>query len=142
MTPEEKKAALQFIGTMYGASNKLDSDIIGQSNYLKPNSHELKQRFEEILRAPVSSDAYTNPTPQAAAPIRAAAPLPTPVHNIPEKIANITIDNLTKPTTLEKSTLETLLENVVVCLQKIVKLMEEKNAKPTRKAKNIIKDKL
>ena len=52
MTPQEKHALLQFMGTAYGDAHKQDQMIVGQSGQLKPNAHELKQQFEQIAATP------------------------------------------------------------------------------------------
>lgn len=61
MTPEEKKALMNFMGTIYGESKKHDEMLVGQSTNLRPKSNEVKQQFEQVLRTPVHAD---NPQPQ------------------------------------------------------------------------------
>ena len=61
MTPEEKNALMQFMGTVYGESKKHDEMLVGQSTNLRPKSGEIKQQFEQMLRTPVHAN---NPQPQ------------------------------------------------------------------------------
>lgn len=60
MSPEEKKTILQFMGQTYGLSHKLDQDIVGHSQYLKPSSNAIREKFEEVLRAPIQSPSPEN----------------------------------------------------------------------------------
>ena len=53
MSPEEKKTILQFMGQTYGQTHKLDQDIVGTSQFLKPTSGAIREKFEEVLRAPL-----------------------------------------------------------------------------------------
>lgn len=73
MTPEEKKALMNFMGTIYGESKKHDDMLVGQTTNLRPKSNEVKQQFEQVLRAPVHAN---NPQPQR--PL--AQQQPPPVH--------------------------------------------------------------
>ena len=58
MTNEEKQAVLQFMGTVYGDAHKQDQMLIGQSGNLRPNSHVMKERFEEVIRTPTEQQQY------------------------------------------------------------------------------------
>lgn len=69
MTPQEKHALLQFMGTAYGDAHKQDQMIVGRSGQLQPNAHELKQQFEQVAATP----AYHQQN----------APQPAPVHQEP-----------------------------------------------------------
>lgn len=61
-TSEEKNALLQFMGQIYGQTHKLDQGIIGESQYLKPASVDIKRKFEEVLRTP-TVEAGSQPQP-------------------------------------------------------------------------------
>ena len=76
MTPEEKQAMVQFMGTIYGESKKNDDMLVGQSTNLQPKSNQVRQRVEEVLRTPSSS----TPLPRAveAPPLAAKAPIQSP----------------------------------------------------------------
>jgi len=67
MTPQEKETVLQFMGQTYGESHKQDQMIVGESQQLRPQSNQLKQQFEHVLRTP------------AQAPQQQNAPMPAPV---------------------------------------------------------------
>ncbi len=75
MTDEEKKAVLQFMGTVYGDAHKQDQMLVGQSGDLQPSSHVLKQRFEEVIRTPTEQQQHNAPAP---------APVQEPVASPPE----------------------------------------------------------
>ena len=75
MTDEEKKAVLQFMGTVYGDAHKQDQMLVGQSGNLQPSSHVLKQRFEEVIRTPTEQQQHNAPAP---------APVQDPVASPPE----------------------------------------------------------
>lgn len=137
MTPEEKKAALEFIGTIYGASNKLDRDIVGHSNFLKPTSQEIKQQFEQVLRAPVVPQHQPQqPNIQQQAPVTQVPVDTQPVIPVPQ----IVTPPVSPPTQDKVS--NDILERIVLSLEKIAAILENKNAKPARKTKNIIKGEL
>jgi outer membrane biosynthesis protein TonB len=50
MTPEEKQALLQFMGVTYGHTHKLDTGIVGSSQFVQPISTKVKQTFEQLLK--------------------------------------------------------------------------------------------
>lgn len=138
MTPEEKKAALEFIGTIYGASNKLDRDIVGHSNFLKPMSQEIKQQFEQVLRAPVLVPQHQpqQPSIQQQVPVTQTPVATQPVIPVPQIVTPPV-----SPPTLDKVSND-ILERIALSLEKIAAILENKNAKPARKTKNIIKGEL
>lgn len=78
MTPEEKNALLQFTGQMYGESKKTDDMLVGSSPQLQPRSTQIKDQFEQVLRAPVQQEGAPpqkvppNRPPQAV-PVQSAA---------------------------------------------------------------------
>lgn len=72
MTPEEKAALVNFMGTIYGESKKHDDMLVGQSTNLRPKSNEVKQQFEQVLRAPVHAN-----NPQTQRPLAQEAKPPT-----------------------------------------------------------------
>lgn len=77
LTPEAKAALMQFVGQNYGAMNKQDQMIVGQSGNLQPNSAQLKQTFESIAKMPTaqqlphapSQEAQPAEAPQQVAPV-------------------------------------------------------------------------
>ena len=73
MTPEEKKALVQFMGTIYGESKKNDQMLVGQSVNLQPKSDEVKRQVEAVLRAPETSGAQRpqQPVQQSLPPVAA-----------------------------------------------------------------------
>ena len=97
MTPEQKAMVLQFMGQTYGEAHKQDQNIVGNSGNLKPNSHEMKQVFEQTARMPTVNPvnphhqhppAPAQAPPQQAPPSQPQAPAPQPVQRIaPEQAA-------------------------------------------------------
>tara|TARA_R110002012_G_scaffold87765_3_gene216851 strand:+ start:1652 stop:2125 length:474 start_codon:yes stop_codon:yes gene_type:complete len=80
MTNEEKQAVLQFMGTVYGDAHKQDQMLIGQSGNLRPNSHVMKERFEEVIRTPTEQQQYLAAQQQnAPAPAPVQEPAASPV---------------------------------------------------------------
>lgn len=77
MTPEEKNALMQFMGTVYGESKKHDQMLVGQSTNLRPKSGEVKQQLEQMLRAPMhANDLQTQrPPAQEAQPLAVQSPV-------------------------------------------------------------------
>ena len=63
MTEQEKQALLQFMGQAYGHTHKQDQMIVGQSQQLSPQSHILKQQFEEVLNTPTQPQQQNAPAP-------------------------------------------------------------------------------
>ena len=74
MTEQEKAALLQFMGQAYGHTHKQDQMIVGQSQQLSPQSHILKQQFEEVLNTPAQQPQQHN----APAPVPVQEPVATP----------------------------------------------------------------
>lgn len=87
MTGEEKKALLQFMGTVYGEQKKQDQMLVGQSTNLKPVSDSVKQTFDKTLKAPtvnerprqIQQTPIQNPQQDAPAPSQGPALGPGPV---------------------------------------------------------------
>ncbi len=67
MTPEEKAAVMQFMGTTYGQAHQQDQMLVGGSSNLQPKSQELKKVFEQTAHMPTVSKQPQQPQ-QAAAP--------------------------------------------------------------------------
>ena len=61
MTPGEKAALVQFMGTMYGESKKNDDMVVGQSTNLQPKANQLRNQVEQVLRVPVQKSTGTPP---------------------------------------------------------------------------------
>jgi len=74
MTEDEKAAVLQFMGTVYGDAHKQDQMIIGESQQLQPNSHVMKEQFEQVLNTPAQQPQQQN----ALAPAPSQEPVATP----------------------------------------------------------------
>jgi hypothetical protein len=110
MTPEEKQAMVQFMGTIYGESKKNDDMLVGQSTNLQPKSNQVRQRVEEVLRTPSSS----TPLPRAveAPPLAVQAPIKSPAQAAAELaqqgVANALVPNADK-STLEEAHIQTQL---------------------------------
>ena len=84
MTNEEKQAVLQFMGTVYGDAHKQDQMIIGRSGQLQPNSHVMKERFEEVIHTPTEQHQYDAEQQQ-----NAPAPTPEPVASSDVEVVNV-----------------------------------------------------
>ena len=78
MTEDEKAAVLQFMGQAYGHTHKQDQMIVGQSQQLSPQSHLIKQQFEQVLKTPAQPKQQNAPEP---VPVQepVAAPVAAPV---------------------------------------------------------------
>jgi len=77
MTEQEKAALLSFMGQTYGHAHKQDQMIVGQSQQLSPQSHILKQQFEEVLKTPTQPQQQNAPAP---APMQEPAATPPSVN--------------------------------------------------------------
>lgn len=74
MTEQEKSALLQFMGTVYGDAHKQDQMIVGQSGQLHPNSHLMKEQFEQVLKTPAQQPQQQNaPAPAPQEPVATPA---------------------------------------------------------------------
>ena len=69
MNEQEKAALLQFMGTVYGDAHKQDQMIVGQSGQLQPNSHAMKEQFEQVLRTPAQPQQQNAPAPAPEEPV-------------------------------------------------------------------------
>ena len=86
LTPEAKAALMQFVGQNYGAMNKQDQMIVGQSGNLQPNSAQLKQTFESIAKMPTVQMPPQGAPPQGTPPQQ--EPVKAPVAPVtPEQAA-------------------------------------------------------
>ena len=56
MTPDEKNALLQFMGTVYGEQKKQDEMLVGQSTNLRPTSDGVKETFDRTLKTPTINE--------------------------------------------------------------------------------------
>ena len=65
MTPEEKAAVMQFMGTTYGQAHQQDQMLVGGSSNLQPKSQELKKVFEQTAHMPTVSKQPQQPQPPA-----------------------------------------------------------------------------
>lgn len=87
MTEDEKRAILQFMGTVYGESKKNDQMLVGSSTNLRPKSEEIKNTFDRTLRTPTVNEPLRqiqqapiqNPEQVAPAPPQEPALTPEPV---------------------------------------------------------------
>lgn len=57
MTPEEQQAMVQFMGTVHAQAKQQDQMIVGQSQYVKPISNDVKAALEASLSRPPSHPA-------------------------------------------------------------------------------------
>ena len=87
MTPEEKNALVQFMGTIYGESKKNDDMLVGQSTNLRPKSGEIKRQVEQVLRAPAAAGAQQPQQAPPSAPV--AQPQVTP-EQAAQELAQVT----------------------------------------------------
>tara|TARA_R110002020_G_scaffold127131_2_gene285287 strand:- start:2915 stop:3388 length:474 start_codon:yes stop_codon:yes gene_type:complete len=156
MTNEEKQAVLQFMGTVYGDAHKQDQMLIGQSGNLRPNSHVMKERFEEVIRTPTEQQQYLAAQQQnapAPAPVQEPAASPVVEVNVEQAAQElaaveiqsappaVTIDptgsnqlefDLSEPSKIDK--LIDLIKEQNLLLKKIsLKLDNGKGAKATKK---------
>ena len=100
MTPAEKTALLQFMGTVYGEQKKQDTMLVGQSTNLKPTSDGVKETFDRTLKAPTINEPprqiqqapVQNPQQTTPAPSEgpAVAPGPVSVEQATRELAEIT----------------------------------------------------
>ena len=67
MTPEEKAAVMQFMGTTYGEAHKNDGMMVSPSTNLKPSAEQAKRVFEETARIPTVNRNNILPRPQPPA---------------------------------------------------------------------------
>ena len=72
MTPEEKNALVQFMGSIYGEAKKQDQMLVGSSTNLKPTSNQMKQQFEQVLRTQVQNGTTQPQQPPPALPVKGA----------------------------------------------------------------------
>ncbi len=130
MSPEEQKTILQFMGQTYGLSHKLDQDIVGQSQFLKPSSGSIRDKFEEILRAPIQEsiprDTFT--PVQSIEVIQPAIP-----HNQVEEIKLPGFDKPPMQLPQDEKQIVTVLSEINLNLSRIGNILEKAtNVKPKK----------
>ena len=154
MTPEEKAAVMQFMGTTYGEAHKNDGMMVSPSTNLKPSAEQAKRVFEETARIPTvnrSNQSLPQPPanlgefpPEQQAPTQLVAPV-SPEQAAQEIAAQRTIRSeqpqvveeidpnqvefdFSEPTKIDK--LIDLIEDQNLILKDIrLKLSDGKNAK-------------
>jgi hypothetical protein len=63
MTEEEKKAMIQFFGTVHAQAKQTDQMVVGYTNHLRPISKDIQGQLEQVLHAPVDNRVqYVEPT--------------------------------------------------------------------------------
>jgi hypothetical protein len=84
---EERSALLNFMGSMYGETKKIDGNIVGESTTLqRGKSEELRRQIEQVYAQPQQS------VPQQVQ----AAPIPDPPVqklSVPTQVESIKISN-------------------------------------------------
>ena len=152
MTPQEKHALLQFMGTAYGDAHKQDQMIVGQSGQLKPNAHELKQQFEQIAATPAYQQQNAPPpapvqepvaTPQPEVPsgpvqpvsieqaAKELAQIQSPPSPLPTSNDQLELD-LSEPTKIDKL-IKLVKEHTLLLKEISLKLGDGKKVKPIKK---------
>lgn len=134
MSPSEKEAILQFMGQTYGQSHKMDKDIVGQSQYLRPSSGAIRNQFEEVLRVPI--DQYQAPQPQYQPP---ASPPIAPIGEVPVEQAIQELRSYNEPqATYTKSIPHVVDSDVIEVLKEIsLNLSRIANILENKKPENV-----
>lgn len=94
MTDEEKRAMIQFFGTVHAQAKQTDQMVVGSSSHLRPISRDIQGQLEQVLHSPTNNNiqpapVYTQPPPEVVPPIFNAAPQLT-VENTPSVNMNVT----------------------------------------------------
>ena len=128
LSPEEEREVLiNFMGSMYGETKKMEGNIIGETNTLKKGgSEEIKKQIEQVFAQP-----------QQSAPQVQAAPIPNPPVqklSVPTQVqpAEIPNDDPQLSFNFNVSEKEILLNQIEILLQKInfnTKQIKELNEK-------------
>jgi hypothetical protein len=141
MTPEQKAGLMQLMGQTYGEAHKQDQMIIGSSGNLQPQSHQLRDQFEQVAKTPAMSPQHIpgpmpGPPPQPVAeaaeikqitPEQAAQEIASVATESPPEGNQLEFD-LSEPSKLDK--LISLTEKQILLLQQInIKLGNGKTAK-------------
>jgi hypothetical protein len=135
MSPEEKQTILQFMGQTYGLSHKLDQDIVGHSQYLKPSSSSIREKFEEVLHTPIRDtqrEHITEPkytTLNTPSHIEQPNTIPAPIFNIPEQ-------HISSLSEVDNSQLVDILEKINLNLIRIGDILERASNGRPKKIKN------
>lgn len=132
MTPEEKKALLQFMGMTYGHSHKLDTHIVGTSQFVKPISTTVKEAFEHVLK----SDTVASPVPT-----HNQQPIIQETKNNPQEISSVSKQhNISQPLPVINNTPVNQLDIIAQQLTRIGNILEtltkDTNARARKKAKD------
>jgi hypothetical protein len=136
MNPEEKKALLDFMGTVYGATSKLDRDIVGSSGNLQPISQQIKQQFEQTLYLPTDNSQQATSTTAAVVEV---APVGAPF------VPYISPTVVTKPespppvTNFNKEIVDQL-KDINLNLSQIVNILKPNNVKANNRTKTRVKE--
>ncbi len=118
MTQDEKKALLQFMGTVYGEQKKQDTMLVGQSTNLRPTSDGVKETFDRTLKAPtinepprqiqqapVQNHQQTTPAPSEGP---AVAQVPVSVEQATQELAELATTPIQEAVVQQPATQETV----------------------------------
>lgn len=139
MTNEEKSALLQFMGQIYGQTHKLDQGIIGESQYLKPASVDIKRKFEEVLRTP-TIEAGSQPQFTTQPPVQEPQYQPPELPYTPVVVHTQPEVQMQVPTSGE---LVQVLRDINLNLERIGNILEGKQKQQnvrTKKTKSTVKE--
>lgn len=127
LSPEEEREVLiNFMGSMYGESKKIEGNIIGETNTLKKGgSQEIKKQIEQVFTQP------QQPVPQQVQ----AAPIPNPPVqklSVPTQVQTDEIPNIDTQLSFnfDISEKENLINQVETLIKKVnynIKQTEELN---------------
>lgn len=141
MTPEEKQALLQFMGVTYGHSHKLDTGIVGDSQFVRPISTKVRQTFEQLLKTdtvaednkpqyqPVQEQIISEPVFEPSVPNY--TPTPQPVSKTPVVVSNDVVEEL-KNINLQLTRIGDILQKAII--QKAI------NGRTNKKAKSKVQE--
>ena len=128
LSPEEEREVLiNFMGSMYGETKKMEGNIIGETNTLKKGgSEEIKKQIEQVFAQPQQSATQVQAAPIPNPPVQKLS-VPTQVQ--PAEIPN---DDPQLSFNFNVSEKEILLNQIEILLQKInfnTKQIKELNKK-------------
>lgn len=131
MTPEEKAALLTFMGSMHAQAKHTDQMIVGQSNFLKPISMDIKQQFEQVYHTPAqTADNSNQPPREFVAPPPMVMPPPVGVEQAIQELASRPDIVVGKSDYQEYKTPDSLivvLEKISLTLDRIANTLENKD---------------
>ena len=132
MDEQDKLAVIQFLGSLHAQAKQTDQMIVGNSQYVKPISTDIRASLERALYTQQQAPQHYQPLPVAEPP-QPQEPQPQepqPAVAVVRESVNVS------QTSIDSPELKEYFQEIILKMDKIISILENKNVKrKTRKSK-------